>query len=57
MARCEMCGCALCLTYGWSSPPMFPLFCGLCLKKGLVSLMFLMPHTVLPSKYLYVFLS
>ncbi len=57
VARCERCGCALYPTYGGSSPTMFTLFCGLCLKMGLVVLMFLTSHTVIPSKYLYVFVS
>jgi hypothetical protein len=45
--KCVVVHCVL--RMGWSSPPMFTLFCGFCLKMGLVVFMSLTPHTVLPQ--------
>jgi hypothetical protein len=50
MAMCVRRGCAFVITFCCSSPSPSTLFCGLSLKMGLVDLMFLTPHFVLPSK-------
>ena len=57
MAMCERRGCAFVITFCCGSPSPCTLFCGLCLIMGIFVLMFLTPHTVIPSKYLYVFVS
>ena len=57
MAMCERSGCAYVITFCEGSPPPFLSFFGFCLTMGFFGLMFLTPHTMIPSKYLYVFVS
>ena len=57
MAICERRVYGFDLTFCEGSPPPFLSFFGFCLTMGFFGLMFLTPHTMIPSKYLYVFVS
>jgi hypothetical protein len=57
MEMCERRECGFEITFCEGSPPPSLSFFGFCLTMGYFGLMFLPPHTVLPSKYLYVFVS